>query len=211
MMPSPMSAISILPSCRCARSGRTIALMICSMLVACTTGFDMSGERIPPPGPEWGVVIGSVLVHPEADQTGAVPATRNPATYSFDVVQIQPGDPDGTRPYAQQYELSTKSGEERPFVSRLRPGQYLVRSFHKTSMAGLGGDLNVVFSVEPGEVRYVGRLNVEIPFSLSRGKDYRFRIDNVRAQTFSLLPKEHVDLATGAMDSPMQVRTVQTP
>jgi len=30
-------------------------------LVSCTTSFDMSGERMSPLGPEWGVVIGSCI------------------------------------------------------------------------------------------------------------------------------------------------------
>ena len=43
-------------------------------LASCTTSFDMSGERITSPGPEWGVVIGSVLVQPEKVASGKVRA-----------------------------------------------------------------------------------------------------------------------------------------
>lgn len=171
---------------------------------ACATSFDMTGERILLPGPEWGVVIGSVLVQPEE---GA--AVRD--SYEFEIVQIQPGDPDGTRAYAPVYHLTVKSGEERAFVSRLHPGHYLIRSFHKTSVAGLGGDLDLIFSAEPGEVRYVGRVHVQVPRRLSRGKDYRFSIDNVRAETLTEIARQYPELAHAAVDGPMQARVRPVP
>jgi len=172
-----------------------------AVLNACATSFDMTGERIALPGPEWGVVIGSVLVQPEE---GAV--ARD--TYEFEMVQIQPGDPDGVRPYAQEYHLTAKSGEERVFVSRLRPGHYLIRSFRKTSIAGLGGDLGLIFSAEPGEVRYVGRVHVEVPRRLSKGKDYRFSVDNVRAETLTEVARQYPELAQAAVDGPVKARPV---
>ena len=63
------------------------AIVFCS----CSTPFDMTGTRIALPGPEWGVVIGSVLVQPEGDGPDRVSAGKS---FTFEVVQIQPGDPD---------------------------------------------------------------------------------------------------------------------
>lgn len=164
----------------------------------------MAGERIALPGPEWSVVIGSVLVQPDEGAAGG-------DSYEFEIVQIQPGDPDGTRPYAPVYHLTAKSGEERVFVSRLRPGDYLIRSFHKSSVTGLGGDLDLVFSAEPGEVRYIGRVHVRVPRRLSRGKDYRFTIESVRTQTLTEVARQHPQLTNAAVDGPIQVRERPTP
>ena len=125
--------------------------------------------------------------------------------------QIQPGDPEGTTPYAQEYQLSAKSGEERVFVSRLRPGQYLIRSFHESAIAGIGGDLDVVFTVAGGEVRYVGRMRVEVPRRLSTGKGYRFAVENMRTQTLAQISKHHAMLANSAVDGPMRTRDRSRP
>src|SRR5689334_17661927 len=140
-----------------------IALVLALLLAACAKSFDMSDERLSPLGPEWGIVIGSVLVKPvklagESSKSGDAPDT----TYDFDIVQSQPGDPEGETPYAERYRLQSKAGEERVFISRLRTGRYMMRSFAQDRMAGKGGDLGIVFDSMAGEVRYVGRLLVEV-------------------------------------------------
>ena len=59
-------------------------------LASCTTSFDMSGERITRPGPEWGVVIGSVVVQPEKVASGKNATGRDVSgsSYEFDIVRI---------------------------------------------------------------------------------------------------------------------------
>ncbi len=194
---------------------RLLALLIACLIVSvsCATQLDMTSERITLPGPEWGVVIGSVLVQPEADRQGTSAAGSNAArdTYQFEVVQIQPGDPEGKSPYANEYQLTAKTDEERVFISRLRPGQYLLRAFYEASMVGLGGALDVVVTVAPGEVRYVGRVRMQVPRRLSSGKDYHVTVENVRAQTLSQLSRQHAALVNAAVDGPMQVRVRSTP
>src|SRR5678816_3711601 len=60
-------------------------------LVSCTTPFDMSDERITAPGPDWGVVIGSVLVRPVEMASDKNTAGRDVfnSSYEFDIVPIQ--------------------------------------------------------------------------------------------------------------------------
>src|SRR5574340_577001 len=122
-------------------------------LVSCTTSFDMSGEHMTPLGPEWGVVIGSVLVQPERVVSGKDATGRDVSgsSYEFDIVQIQPGDPNGEDPYAKRYRLEAKAGEERMFIARLRSGQYLIKRFDEEGLTGLGGELELVFSSMAGE------------------------------------------------------------
>jgi hypothetical protein len=176
-------------------------------LVSCTTSFDMSGERITPPGPEWGVVIGSVLVRPDKVASSEnVTRDVSGSFYEFDVVQIQPGDPNGEGPYVTQYRLDAKAGEERIFIARLRSGQYLIRGFHKEGLTRLGGELNLVFASVAGEIRYIGRVLVEIPQRVSRGKGYRFTVENAREPTLAQVSKQHADLTKEAVNVPMQVR-----
>lgn len=173
----------------------------------------MSGERISPPGPEWGVVIGSVLVQPDP----IVPGTTSPgrdtagAAYDFDIVQIQPADPNGETPYAQQYRLDAKAGEERMFVARLRPGQYLIRRFHQAAVAGVGGELDLVFDAAPGAIRYIGRVRVEIPRRVSSGKDYRFTVENAREATLARMSLQHGELTEAVVDGPMHARLPVAP
>ena len=177
-------------------------------LVSCTTSFDMSNERIVAPGPEWGVVIGSVLVRPEDIASGKNAAGRDVfnSSYEFDIVPIQPGDPNGEGPYVQQFRLDAKGGEERIFIARLRSGQYLIRRFHEEGLTGLGGELDVVFASMAGEVRYIGRVVVEIPRRISKGKDYRFTVENAREPTLAQVSATHPDLIKDAVNTPMQVR-----
>jgi len=177
-------------------------------LASCTTSFDMSGERITSPGPEWGVVIGSVLVQPEKVASGKNATGRDVSGsfYEFDIVRIQPGDPNGGGPYVEQYRLDAKAGEERIFISRLRSGQYLIRSFRDEEVTGLGGELDLVFASMAGEIRYIGRVRVEIPQRLSKGKGYRFTVEDAREPTLAQVSQQHADLTKDIVDEPMQAR-----
>ncbi len=177
-------------------------------LASCTTSFDMSGERITSPGPEWGVVIGSVLVQPEKVASGKNATGRDVSGsfYEFDIVRIQPGDPNGGGPYVEQYRLDAKAGEERIFISRLRSGQFLIRSFHEEGMTGLGGELDLVFASMAGEIHYIGRVLVEIPQRVSKGKGYRFTVENAREPTLAQVSQQHADLTKDVVDQPMQAR-----
>ena len=182
-------------------------LLIALSLAACAKSFDMSDERLTPLGPEWGVVIGSVLVKPVklADET---PKSRDAAdmVYEFDIVQSPPGDPDGESPYAERYRLEAKAGEERIFLSRLRTGRYLVKSFSQQRITGIGGDVGLTFESMAGEVRYVGRLLIEVPQRVSRGKEYRYTVENAREAALTHVPARHADLAMRAIDAPMRPR-----
>ncbi len=195
-------------------TGRAMPLLVALFaLASCATQFDMSGERVARPGPEWGVVIGSVVVQPEPLPSDKPSTAReaSSASYEFDVAQIQLSDPDGTHAYAKQYRLNTKAGEERTFISRLSPGQYLIRNFQEEGMVGLAGDLDLVFTVAPGEIRYIGRLHVVIPRHTSSGKPYRFAIENAREATLALVSKQYPELTNAVMDGPMQVRQYPGP
>ena len=182
-------------------------------LVSCATQFDMSGERIAPPGPEWGVVIGSVVVQPERLQSDKPATVReaSSASYEFEIVQIRLNDPDGIDPYVKPYRLTTKAGEERPFISRLPPGQYLIREFQEEGMVSLAGELDLVFTVAPGEIRYIGRLHVVIPRRSSSEKAYRFAVENAREATLALVSKQYPELTNAVVDGPMQVRQYPGP
>lgn len=188
------------------------ALVLALLLAACAKSFDMSDERLSPLGPEWGIVIGSVLVKPvklagESSKSG----DASEAKYEFDIVQSQPGDPEGETPYAERYRLQSKAGEERVFISRLRTGRYMMRSFAQDRIAGKGGDLGIVFDSMAGEVRYVGRLLVEVPQRVSRGKEYRFTVENGREKTLTKIAEQHPDLAKQAVDVPMRPREEPAP
>jgi len=192
------------------RFSAVLALVL--SLAACAKSFDMSGERLTSVGPEWGIVIGSVLVKPvklteERDRS----KDAAEATYEFDIVQSPPGDPDGESPYAERYHLEAKAGEERIFVSRLRTGRYLVKNFAQERIIGTGGDLGLVFDSMAGEVRYIGRLLVEVPERVSRGKPYRFTVENAREATLTGISSEHKELARQAVDNPLRSREQPIP
>ncbi|HJT19880.1 MAG TPA: hypothetical protein VJ746_05395 [Nitrospira sp.] len=177
--------------------------------ISCTASLDMSGERLTPPGPQWGLVIGSVLVQPAPSSSGN--AKGRDDSYEFEIVHIQPADPDGENPYADRYRLDAKAGEERIFISRLRSGRYLVKTFHQTGVVGLGGELEVTFDSMAGEVRYIGRLRVDIPQRLSRGKGYRFAVENARDTTLAQVSKQHGEVTKTVVDTPMLARVREAP
>lgn len=181
-------------------------------LAACAKSFDMSGERLTPLGPEWGIVVGSVLVKPaKVAEEGGKSRDAAGMAYEFDIVQSQPGDPEGESPYVERYRLESKAGEERVFISRLRTGRYMIRSFAQDRMAGKGGDLGLVFDCMAGEVRYVGRLVVEVPQRMSRGKEYRYMVENARGATLANIAGTQPDLAKRAVDAPMRTLDQQGP
>jgi hypothetical protein len=193
------------------RRATTLALTSVAVLfglASCTKLFDMSGEHITVPGPEWGVVIGSVLVQPEKVASGATGNALDVSGsfYEFEIVRIQPGDPDGEGPYVEKYRLDARAGEERIFISRLRSGQFLMKSFRDERTTGLGGDLQLVFTIMGGEIRYIGRVLVEIPQQVSKGKSYRFTVENARKSTLEQVARQHPDLSKDVVDNPMQAR-----
>lgn len=183
------------------RHHRWTVAAIALALTACAKSFDMSGERLTPLGPEWGIVIGSVLVKAADDSD---------MTYQFDIVQSLPGSPDGG-PNSKRYRLGAKAGEERTFVSSLREGKYLFKSFAQEKIVGVGGDLGLVFESMAGEIRYIGRLVVEVPQRVSRGKEYRFTVENARASTLTQISNRHPELARQAVDAPMRTREQSAP
>ena len=193
------------------RRAITIAMASVSVLfglASCTTSLDMSGERITRPGPEWGVVIGSVVVQPEKVSSGkdATGHDVSGSSYEFEIVQIQPGDPNGEGFFVERYRLDAKAGEEKIFVSRLPSGQYLIRSFREEGVTGLGGELDLVLASVAGKIRYIGRVLVEIPQRVSMGKGYRFTVENARESTLAQVSQRHADLTKDVVDEPMQAR-----
>ena len=191
---------------------RWTAVALALSLAACTKSFDMSNEHQKPLGPEWGVVIGSVLVKPvKAADESAKSRDSADMNYEFDIVQSQPGDPDGDSAYAERYRLESKAGEERVFISRLRTGRYLFRGFSQDQMTGKGGDLGLEFESMAGEVRYIGRLLVEVPQRVSRGKQYRFLVEDARESTLAKIAGPHPELVKQAVDVPMRSRELPAP
>lgn len=179
------------------------SFLVALLVTACAKSFDMSSERLTPLGPEWGVVIGSVLVKPVKEDTGKS-RDDSDMTYQFEIVQSQPGDPEGETPYAERYRLESKAGEERVFISRLRTGRYLIRSFAQDRVAGKGGDVGLVFDSMAGEVRYIGRLRIEVPQRVSRGKEYRFTVENARHEALKTVAAQHPELVKQVVDVPMR-------
>ena len=180
-------------------------------LSACASSLDMSSRRLPAPDPDWGIVIGSVLVRQtDVGSTPGAAADDRSAKYAFDVVQIQPTDPNGETFSAARYHIDTIAGQERPFVSRLRPGQYLMKNFHRTGMSGTGGDLNLVFESQPGRVAYVGRVLVEVPSEPAYGKEYRFFVQDAHEATYATLAPHHGQLTQQAVTAPMRIRPGDT-
>ena len=180
-------------------------------LLGCAKSFDMSGERLTT-GPEWGVVIGSVLVKQvkRADER-TKSRESDQVAFEFDIVQSQPGDPEGETPYAERYRLRATAGEERIFISRLRTGTYLVKSFAQERIVGAGGDLDLLIESMAGEVRYVGRLLLEVPLQVSRGREYRFTVENAREPALNQISKDHPELAREVVDAPMRPRDSASP
>ena len=183
-------------------------VLVASLLVAtsCAKSLDMSGDHIAVPGVDYGVVVGLVVVDPEKPET---PSNLQPLaneTFILNVVQIQPGDPEGISPYADTYELTSKAGEDKLFVSRLRPGRYLIRSFQSSGFVGLSGDIKATFTVEPAEVRYIGRLHIVVPRYLSHDRPYRFTLEKAQQADVAKLATSYPDLATAVRDAPMELR-----
>jgi hypothetical protein len=173
--------------------------------VSCVRSLDMSDENITRATTEWGVVIGSVLVQPEKGASDNGVAGREVMKeYEFDIVQVQPGDPYGETPYAERYRLDAKAGQERIFIARLRTGQYLFKSFQEARVRGIGGELNLIFASMAGEVRYIGRVLVQIPQRVSVGKGYRFTVENAREPTLAQVSEQHADLTKDAVNIPMR-------
>ena len=62
-----------------------------------------------------------------------------------------------------------------------------------------------------GEVRYVGRLLVEVPQRVSRGKEYRYAVENAREATLMKIAGSQPELAKRAVDAPMRPLEEQVP
>lgn len=71
---------------------------------------------------------------------------------------------------------------------------------------GLGGELELTFASMAGEIRYIGRVLVEIPQRVSRGKGYRFMVENAREPTLARVSQQDADLTKDVVNEPMQAR-----
>jgi len=189
---------------------RVIGLL---MLAGCsTTSLDMGDKPIEPPGPGWGIVVGSVLVEAEDDPPDSwwnrmFGRNAEGFTYEFQIVRIEWTDrKGGGHPFAEQYRLEVKPKVERTFVSRLPVGNYLIKTFRHEGLSAIGGDLEVKFSVEPGRTQYLGRLILDVPRRVSFGTPYTFRIANARDTAIAALRQRYPAFAGEVVDSPMQAR-----
>ncbi|MEO6543457.1 MAG: hypothetical protein ABIP05_05350, partial [Nitrospiraceae bacterium] len=182
------------------------------VLAGCATpSLDMSGGRIEPAGPDGGVVIGSVLVQatqesPDSWFNRLFGRKAAGFTYDFEIVSVDKFDPEGTRSYADRYELDVTPGEERVFVARLPVGNYLIKSFRYEGLSVIGGDLGLIFSVAPDATRYIGRLVLDVPRRVTMGTPYTYRVVDARDAAFAAVHKEYPDLGRQAVIAPMQTR-----
>jgi hypothetical protein len=87
----------------------------------------------------------------------------------------------------------------------------MIRSFAQDRIAGTGGDLGLVFESMAGEVRYVGRLLVEVPQRVSRGKEYKYAVENAREATLTKIAGSQPEVAKRAVDGPMRLLEEQAP
>ncbi|BFU96431.1 MAG: protein of unknown function [Nitrospira sp.] len=191
----------------------SIQAIVLLLLAGCsTTSLDMSNQPVEPPGPGWGVVVGSVLVEAEDDPPDSwwnrtFGRNAEGFTYEFQIVKVELTDPNGTsHPYAQQYRLDAKPRVERMFVARLPVGSYLIKTFRHEGLSAIGGDLDVRFSVEAGRTQYLGRLVLDVPRRVSFGAPYTFRIVDERATAIAAIRQRQPALAEEVVNRPMQVR-----
>ena len=68
------------------------------------------------------------------------------------------------------------------------------------------GDLNLVFESQSGRVVYVGKCSLEVPAQLTKGKEYRFSVQDAHEATFSQLAPQHGHLTQQAVTAPMRIR-----
>jgi hypothetical protein len=66
--------------------------------------------------------------------------------------------------------------------------------------------LDLTFASMAGEIRYIGRVLVEIPQPIAKGKGYRFTIENAHEPTLAQVSHQHADLTKDVVDVPMQAR-----
>ena len=190
-----------------------IALLLVQWgMVSCAAPLDMSTKRGAAPDENWGIVIGSFLVVPEtgASETQAG-HDASEMLYVFDIIQLRSGDADGNYFTMPKYRLAVKPGEERIFVSRLRPGSYLIRDFHEEGIVGLEGEVGSVFTVQSKKTHYIGRLRVVLPGRTAKGKMFRFAVENDRESTLTEVSKVYPDLANTAVNVPMQISVPTSP
>lgn len=180
-------------------------LLVQAGLMSCAAQLDMSAKRVNPPDEDWGIVIGSFLVAPET--AGSEPKSGHDASerlYVFDIIQLRSGDA-GNYFTTPKYRLEVKPGEERIFVSRLRPGSYLIRNFHEEGIVRLEGEVGGVFTVRSNEVHYIGRLRVTLPGWTAKGKAYRVVVENDRESTLGEVSKVYPDLVATVVNAPVQI------
>ena len=102
----------------------------------------------------------------------------------------QPGSTSGAKGHLQLIMEREKSLELRKHLKRLCPGANgwcRRRSY-------------LAFDSLPGEV---GRLLVEVPQRVSRGKEYRFTVENAREAALTYISARNPELAKQAVDAPM--------
>ncbi|WP_455371088.1 hypothetical protein [Petrachloros mirabilis] len=193
---------------------RFVHLLFISGLVLSGSGcaapsLDMSDRRIPPPGPDGGVVIGSVLVQAEQELpdswfTRLFGRNAGSFVYEFEIVRTGMGIANKSDPYKDRYVLDVQPGEERFFVAHLPVSRYVFKSFHHKGLSAMGGEVGLTFSVAPGTTVYIGRLLLEVPGRVTLGTSFTYRVENAREATLVAVRRRHPEISLQPVDAPMQ-------
>jgi hypothetical protein len=173
-----------------------------------TPSFDISDRSIKPPGPDYGLVIGSVLVEADSEPPNSWLNTvfgRKAAGFTYDFEIVRTGTIDGTiiSGDTERYELDVKPKEERLFVARLPVGTYRIKTFRHEGFSAMGGELRICFTVTPKMTKYIGRLVLDVPRRVTLGSPFTYRIDDAHDTTLDKIREQHPDLGPDVVIAPM--------
>jgi hypothetical protein len=181
-------------------------LVLASSLAACggvhRQPLHVSPEEVAQIGKGEGIVLGSFLIHVEADGADAslpkrlLSAKTMDASYSIEVTEYRETNFFGKE---EKYITHARADEESTFVARLPAGHYFMgdmvvsedKALHLGTnefRANVGGD----FFVTAGQTIYIGRLVFELPARIGEGTPCTARVEDARDWTLANLPADYV-------------------
>jgi hypothetical protein len=166
--------------------------MITALALAGCATMDSTPEELRQLGAEEGIVFGSIVVETDAAPAGEsalaflAGGRSSESDYSFFASEV------GLNPFVTEYGVTASTDQERAFVKKLPAGDYAIKRFKQAGLSNLEANIDVRFSVHPGEATYVGRLTVYLPYRLGVGSRIAAKVHDVCNETLVSLGPEVV-------------------
>ncbi len=183
-----------------ARSVNSRLLVLVFLLVGCAQSLQMPAQEASQIGHNEVIVVGSVVIKGGKDLLGG-------KGWALRVEALGRARGSILRAATAWKDFSIdveREGEEAVFVTRMQAGRYRFTRLTQTGFSNEYADIEVLFTVHPGEPVYIGRLVIEFPKGyIAALTEFSIHVEDAKDQTLATAAETHGDLVRNAVTNLM--------